>query len=86
MRKRIPRGNEGKGRPKGASNKTTRAFKEACLLVFEQRGGVEAFLVWSHANETEFYKICARLIPHEVVGPGADGEHLIKTIQHVHEK
>lgn len=70
-------------RPKGSQNKVTRAFKEATLHVFNERG-LTAFRKWADNNETEFYKICARLIPHEVIGPGAGGEHIVKTIVHEH--
>jgi hypothetical protein len=84
MGKRSSRGNAGKGRPRGSRNRTTRAFKEACLLVFEARGGIEAFLTWSNRNPTEFYKICARLIPHEVSGPDGGPIPIAKIIdEHV---
>lgn len=56
------------GRPKGAVNKTTRAFKEAILICYEGIGGDAAFAAWAKRNRTEFYKIAARLIPTEVVG------------------
>jgi hypothetical protein len=70
----------GKGRPKGATNKLTRAFKEAVLNVYNGLGGDPAMLEWARKNPTEFYKIAARLIPHEVVGSGKDGEHVLKII------
>lgn len=73
-------------RPKGSQNKLTKAFKTALVDVFEQTGGTAKMAEWAKKNRTEFYKIMARLIPHEVVGPGKDGEHLVKTIQHVHER
>ena len=79
------RGNAGKGRARGSPNKVTRAFKEAVLAAFNQLEGVDGLVAWARDNGTEFYKIAARLIPHEVIGPGAQGEHLIKTIVHVHE-
>ena len=74
-----------KGRPPGSPNKLTKAFKSALLDVFEQTGGTTEMVNWAKLNRTEFYKIMARLIPHEVVGPGADGEHLIKNVVDVHE-
>lgn len=58
--------NAGKGRPKGSQNKTTKAFKEAVLAVYHDIGGNEALAKWAKENPTEFYKICARLIPTEV--------------------
>lgn len=72
------------GRSKGTPNKLTRAFKTAVMLAFQDIGGDPAFSKWAKANPTEFYKIAARLIPHEVVGPGEDGAHLVKTIVHEH--
>lgn len=58
--------NAGKGRPKGAQNKTTKAFKEAVLTVYHDIGGNDALANWARENQSEFYKICARLIPTEV--------------------
>lgn len=80
------RANAGKGRPKGAQNKLTRAFKTAVLEAFEQLGGVNALVTWGRKNRTQFYQIAARLIPHEVVGPGEGGAHLVKTIVHEHRQ
>lgn len=57
-----------RGRPKGAANKTTRVFKEMVTQCLEDIGGRTAMTKWAKANPTEFYKIAARLIPHEVVG------------------
>lgn len=62
------RGNAGKGRPKGAKNKTTASIKAAFLEAFDQRGGVPSLVRWASENETEFYKLVGRLIPSEVQG------------------
>ncbi len=62
-------GNRGKGRPKGAPNKSTAAVKEALALTFDGRGGVAALQRWSDENPTEFYKLWAKMLPHEVSGP-----------------
>jgi len=67
--------NAGKGRPKGSLNKTTASIKAALLEAFEQRGGVGALVKWATTNETEFYKLCGRLIPTEITGK--DGAPLI---------
>jgi hypothetical protein len=56
----------------------------AVLMAFEGTGGTGALVRWAKKNPTEFYKICARLIPHEVTGPGDDGAHVVKTIVHQH--
>jgi len=62
------------GRTKGTPNKVTTAFKAAVLVAFDSIGGEKQFAAWAEKNQTEFYKIASRLIPHEVVGPGG-GEH-----------
>lgn len=49
-------------------NKTTAAFKAAVLRAFDGIGGDHTFQKWAKRNQTEFYKIAARLIPTEVVG------------------
>ena len=82
MRRNPKPSNAGKGRPKGSLNKTTRAFKTALLEAFNALGGTHGLTAWGKRHPTAFYQICARLIPHEVIGPGADGEHVIKTIVH----
>ena len=71
-------GKKSGGRKKGTPNKLTRAFRDAVHVVYEGIGGDKAFTEWAKANPTEYYKIAARMIPTEVVGPGAGGEHLSK--------
>jgi hypothetical protein len=66
------RGNAGKGRPKGAKNKTTAAVKNALTKAFDQLGGVPSLVKWGKENQTEFYKLWAKLLPQEISGP--DGE------------
>lgn len=54
------------GRKKGTPNKLTGTFREAVCLAYENIGGHEAFSKWATENQTDFYKIAARLIPTEV--------------------
>jgi hypothetical protein len=61
----------GKGRPKGVKNKTTLAMKEAISCVYndlQEDTGEEHghFKAWAKENQTEFYKIAAKLIPIDV--------------------
>lgn len=70
------------GRKKGAPNKLTKSFREALLGAFHEMGGQESLLNWGKENQTEFYKITARLIPTEVVGEGGDGP--VKVAVHHH--
>jgi hypothetical protein len=73
-------GNRGKGRPKGAINKSTASVKAALQNVYAKRGGDAALLAWADENQTEFYKLWGRMLPTEVSGP--DGEPLtIQTIE-----
>jgi hypothetical protein len=62
------RGNAGKGRPKGAPNKTTKAAREAFEFAFQQIGGAKQLAAWAEDNQTEFFKLYARLVPQEVDG------------------
>lgn len=71
----LGKGTKTGGRKKGTPNKLTRAFREAVHRVYENIGGDDAFAAWAKGNKTEYYKIAARMIPTEIVGPGAEGEH-----------
>ena len=57
-----------RSRTKGRPN-TTASVKEALLLAHQGIGGVPALTKWARDNQTEFYKLLARLIPTEVTGP-----------------
>lgn len=68
----------GGGSRKGIPNKMTRAAREALALAFEGIGGVEALIEWAKKNQTEFYKLYARLIPVELHGAAADGSIVVE--------
>ena len=57
---------EGAGRKKGSANKTTVKVREAMELAFEGIGGVPALVEWAQDNQTEFYKLFAKLLPVQV--------------------
>lgn len=71
-RRKLPP-NAGKGRPKGAPNKITKAAREAFELAFEEIGGSAALAKWARKHQTEFYKLYARLIPIEQHIGGPEG-------------
>ena len=75
---RLPNG--GKGRPKGALNKTTLAAKEAIALAADRLGGAERLVEWvkeEPSNERVFWgTIYPKLLPLQVNGAGENGEHL----------
>lgn len=62
----------GKGRPKGAKNKSTRLAKDAIALAAEGLGGAEGLLTWAKAdseNQRIFWQsIYTKLIPVQVTG------------------
>ena len=72
--------NMGKGRPKGAMNKTTLAAKEAIALAADRLGGVDRLVDWvkeDTANERVFWgSVYPKLLPLQVNGAGENGEHL----------
>jgi len=53
------------GRPVGSKNKFT-TLKNAFIETFEELGGVDNLVEWAKANQTEFYRMVARLMPREV--------------------
>src|SRR3569833_4767797 len=69
----VNRGNAGKGRPKGATNKTTTQAKEAIALAAEGLGGTERLIAWAQEdpkNESVLWSsIYPRLVPLDVNGP-----------------
>lgn len=55
-----------KGRPRGAPNQLTGAFRNAVQTVYHDIGGDKAFAQWASENPSDFYRIAARLIPVQV--------------------
>lgn len=80
---RFGKGNPGK--PKGAVSKTTKTAKEAIALAAEGLGGSARLIAWAKEdplNERAFWSsIYPKLLPLQVSGPGADGEHLFGYIE-----
>lgn len=79
--------NAGKGRPKGAVNKTTQSAKEAIAAAAEALGGAKRLTEWAKedpSNEKIFWgTIYPKLLPLQVSGEGQNGEILISTIKRV---
>lgn len=53
------------GRPVGSKNQFT-TLKSAFIETFEEIGGVGNLVEWAKANQTEFYRMVARLMPREI--------------------
>lgn len=61
-------------RTRGSKNKISGIAKDNISAVFVRLGGSANMARWAKENETEFYKIYSRLLPHEVSGVGENGE------------
>lgn len=77
----------GRGRPKGALNKVTKAAKDAIALAAEELGGSDRLVAWAREdakNEHAFWAtIYPKLLPLQVNGPGDQGEHLHKIVREI---
>lgn len=76
---------KGKGRPKGALNKTTVAAKEAIHEAFERLGGIEALVIWAQEDDNAkvFYsQIWPKIVPLQV-GGDPDSPHRIEIVSRV---
>jgi hypothetical protein len=75
-----PAGNAGKGRAKGSKNKMTILAREAIATAAEGLGGTARLIAWAKEdpqNERVFWgTIYPKLLPLQVEGPGAGGEHI----------
>ena len=58
----------GKGRPKGAVNKTTASVKEMLLGALEELGGQQWLIEQAKTEPRAFMTLLARLIPAETAG------------------
>lgn len=53
---------------KGSPNKLSGTAKENIAAVFTRLGGTAAMASWAEENQTEFYKLYAKLVPLSVGG------------------
>ena len=51
------------GRRKGTPNKIGATIRDSLIEVFNGLGGVKHMMMWAECNETEFYKLLAKLLP-----------------------
>jgi len=53
-------------RPPGVKNKASKTAKENVLAVFTRLGGTAAMAKWAKDNQSDFYKLYAKLIPQQI--------------------
>ena len=73
------------GRPVGSKNKFT-TLKSAFIEAFEEIGGVDNLVEWARCNQTEFYRMLARLMPREIHADVNAGYSLVELLQEIDER
>jgi len=53
-------------RTPGAKNKAGKTAKDNVLAVFTRLGGTAAMAKWAKDNQTDFYRLYAKLIPQQI--------------------
>ena len=71
----------GHGRNKGSLNKTTIEVKKALSLAFEGIGGVPALIKWAKDNQTDFYKLYAKMLPPHKDAVDPNGRLVVQIVQ-----
>lgn len=62
------RGNAGKGRPKGSSNKATAALKDMILKALDEAGGVDYLIKQADEQPKAFMALLGRVLPMQIAG------------------
>lgn len=57
---------KGKGRPKGALNKNTKALKDMILAALDKKGGIDYLVEQADANPTAFLTLVGKVLPLDV--------------------
>jgi hypothetical protein len=74
---------EGSGPKKGSKHKQTVAVKQCLINAFEGMGGWQNLEKWGGENQSDFYKLWAKMLPTQVTGEdGGDITVTIKKIVH----
>jgi hypothetical protein len=67
------RGNAGKGRPKGASNKLTKTIREAVEISFDKIGGADWLARMADEQPVAYMTLLGKVLPQQVEHTGANG-------------
>ena len=79
------KGRQVNGRPVGSKNKFT-TLKSAFIDAFEEIGGVDNLVEWARCNQTEFYRILARLMPRKIHADVNAGFTLVECNREIDER
>lgn len=66
------------GRKAGTPNKVTKELKDMILGALDEAGGQKYLQGQADANPTAFLTLLGKVLPSEIKGAGANGEHLTK--------
>ena len=61
-------------------------LKSAFIEAFEEIGGVDNLVEWARCNQTEFYRMLARLMPREIHADVNAGTSLVELLQEIDER
>lgn len=74
--------NAGKGRPKGAQNKTTSLLKDAIIQAAEKAGGKAGLVGYLETQAIEnpgpFMSLLGKVLPMQIEGTGEDGKIVVQ--------
>lgn len=70
----------GRGRPKGAINKNTKALKEMILGALDGAGGQAYLQRQADENPTAFMGLIGKVLPTELKGTGEDGAIVVQVV------
>ena len=71
----------GKGRPKGARNKTTTALKEMILKALDAAGGVVYLTEQARETPSAFMALLAKVLPMQVTGEDGGAMKMVHRIE-----
>ena len=72
-------------RPAGSKNKFS-TLKSTFIEAFKEIGEVNNLVKWARCNQTEFYRMLARLMPREIHADVNAGTCLVKCLREIEKR
>lgn len=84
-KRRVGDGTPGPGRPKGSTNKATRALKEMILSALDDAGGQAYLATQATENPSAFLTLIGKVLPSEIKAEhsGPEGGPIAITVEYV---